>query len=245
MASGAAAGVLPSGFARLDTELPGGGWPQRVLTELLLPHLGVGEMRLLAPVLARVAQSGRSVMLLDPPAQVSAEALAQLGLPPAQCIVVRGRAAPGTAAKAPRLARRGPVDACWALEQALRSGQVGALLAWLGVAARPEVLRRLQLAAQAHDGPVFLLRDARVSDRPSPAPLRLVLGCSGPDELAVQILKRHGPVLAQPVQLALTPVLSVRALAKARAGVKPPAPVRPVETAGTPAWLASLTGQFT
>jgi protein ImuA len=41
--------VLPSGHADLDTQLPGGGWPARVLTELLLPHAGVGELRLLAP----------------------------------------------------------------------------------------------------------------------------------------------------------------------------------------------------
>lgn len=31
---------LPSGFAALDAQLPGGGWPRRALTELLLPHPG-------------------------------------------------------------------------------------------------------------------------------------------------------------------------------------------------------------
>src|SRR5262245_20290752 len=35
--------VTSSGFAVLDAELPGGGWPHRVLTELLLPHPGLGE----------------------------------------------------------------------------------------------------------------------------------------------------------------------------------------------------------
>ena len=44
-----------SGFAALDAELPGGGWPRRVLSELLLPHPGVGEIRLLAPALVAVA----------------------------------------------------------------------------------------------------------------------------------------------------------------------------------------------
>ncbi|HSC00640.1 MAG TPA: hypothetical protein VLE45_12055, partial [Burkholderiaceae bacterium] len=38
--------VTASGFAALDAELPGGGWPHRVLTELLLPHPGLGELRL-------------------------------------------------------------------------------------------------------------------------------------------------------------------------------------------------------
>ncbi|MBE0549022.1 MAG: hypothetical protein IH627_15505, partial [Rubrivivax sp.] len=44
--------VVPSGHADLDAQLPGGGWPARVLTELLLSHAGVGELRLLAPALA-------------------------------------------------------------------------------------------------------------------------------------------------------------------------------------------------
>src|SRR5689334_4298485 len=64
--SGGAAGqnaVLPSGFPALDAELPGGGWPVRTLTELLLPQPGVGEIRLLAPLLAPLARAGRSVLL--------------------------------------------------------------------------------------------------------------------------------------------------------------------------------------
>lgn len=215
MAAGAVAAVLPSGFALLDAELPGGGWPQRVLTELLLPRPGVGEMRLLAPALTSVLRSGRSLMLFEPPAQLSAEALVQMGLPPAQCIVVRGRDGVRSSLQRQRL---GSADLCWALEQALRSGQVGAVLAWLGPAAKSDVLRRLQLAAQAHEGPAFLLREVPVRQHPSPAPLRLVLACSGPDELSVQIIKRRGPAQAQPLRLALAPVLSARALARAQAG---------------------------
>lgn len=253
MAAGALATVLPSGFAPLDAELPGGGWPQRVLTELLLPCPGVGEMRLLAPALARVTQGGRSLILFDPPAQVSAEALAQLGLPPAQCIVVRGR----HGARAVALRQRpGAADLCWALEQALRSGQVGAVLAWLGPAAKSDVLRRLQLAAQAHEGPAFLLREVPVRQHPSLAPLRLVLGCSGPDELSVHVIKRRGPAQAQPLHLALAPVLSARALARAQAGWAEPGRAldegesrEPALTeldtglgTGADTWLARLTG---
>jgi protein ImuA len=53
----AAAAVQPSGFGVLDAQLPGGGWPCRALTELLLAQPGVGEMRLLAPALARSANA--------------------------------------------------------------------------------------------------------------------------------------------------------------------------------------------
>src|ERR1700686_2703871 len=41
--------AVASGFAALDRELPGGGWPQASLTELLLDHQGIGELRLRLP----------------------------------------------------------------------------------------------------------------------------------------------------------------------------------------------------
>ena len=47
--------ALASGFAELDRELPGGGWPQGQLTELLLDDAGIGELSLLAPALAQLA----------------------------------------------------------------------------------------------------------------------------------------------------------------------------------------------
>ena len=70
--------VLASGFAELDAQLPGGGWPTGALTELLLPHPGVGELRLLAPVLAALQRQQRSLMWLDPPPQPCPWALSAL-----------------------------------------------------------------------------------------------------------------------------------------------------------------------
>ena len=199
--------ALPSGFAALDAELPGGGWPAKVLTELLLPHPGIGEMRLLAPVLAAVQQSGRALMLFDPPTLPCSQAWQALGLDVQQLVIVQGRSRarhllPGA-------------DTLWALEHALKSGHVGAVLAWLPLRLRSDALRRLQLAAQGHDGPAFLLRDCEARHRPSAAPLRLLLGTAGPDEMRVRLLKRRGPPLAQALQLALPAVLSAPALARA------------------------------
>ena len=82
--------VQASGYSALDAELPGGGWPQRAITELLLSRPGWGEIRLLAPALARVGAAGRGVLLLGPPAEPCAEALAQLGLDLSRCVVIRG-----------------------------------------------------------------------------------------------------------------------------------------------------------
>ncbi|HRZ62827.1 MAG TPA: translesion DNA synthesis-associated protein ImuA [Rubrivivax sp.] len=209
---GGGAAAVPTGFAALDAELPGGGWPCRVLTELLLPHPGCGEMRLLAPALARLAAAGRPVMLFDPPALPCAPALAQLGVPADRLVVVHGRDGPHGARQLLASA-----DLLWALEQALASGQAGAVLAWPPRTLRADALRRLQLAAQAHDGPAFVLRGVEQRERPSPAPLRLALRGAGIDTLAVRVLKRRGPPLAQPLRLALAPVLAPVLRARAEA----------------------------
>lgn len=244
---GARAAVTPSGFAPLDAELPGGGWPHRVLTELLLPHAGLGEMRLLAPALARLGQGEATgsgggggacggVMLFDPPAPPSPQALAELGLSAHDWVVVQGRVRshPHLRERShPQLRERshphlrerlGPgAEVLWALEQALRSGHLGAALAWLPVDCKLDVLRRLQLAAQAHEGPVFILRGLEARTRPSVAPLRLVLMPAGIDGVSVRLLKRRGPALAEPVRLALPPVLSARQRDRARVAAVPQA----------------------
>ena len=202
---------VSSGFAALDAQLPGGGWPRRALTELLLPHPGIGEIRLLGASLVAVQRAGRLVMLFDPPAQLAAGALTQLGFDVEQLLVIstRSRVIAGS-------------DSLWALEQALKSGHVGAVLAWLPPRLRAERLRRLQLAAHAHDGPAFVLREMSAAQRPTAAPLRLGLRACGADGLALRVLKRRGPPLAASVQLALPPVLSAGAARRAVQPVRPP-----------------------
>lgn len=188
--------AVPSGYPLLDAQLPGRGWPRRALTELLLPHPGVGEIRLLAASLVATQQAGRVVMLLDPPSDLSAWALAALGFDVEQLLIIntRSRLIPGS-------------DSLWALEQVLKSGHVGAVLAWLPPRLRAERLRRLQLAAHAHDGPAFVLREMSAAQRPTAAPLRLALRPNGADVLAVRVLKRRGPPLEAPIRLELPPVL--------------------------------------
>ncbi len=120
---GAPRRTTASGFAALDAQLPGGGWPHGVLTELLLPQAGVGELRLLAPALAAVAPAvalagaggpraagdgGRCVMLFDPPAALSAWGLLQCGLDPRHWLVVRARAGQGRVGPAQAQAGLGP-----------------------------------------------------------------------------------------------------------------------------------------
>jgi protein ImuA len=199
--------TIASGFPLLDAELPGGGWPRGVLSELLLPHPGVGEIRLLAPALACAQRAGRLVMLFDPPAALSAAALAALHLAVDDLLVVqtRTRVLPGS-------------DSLWALEQALKSGHVGAIVAWLPPRLRAERLRRLQLAAHNHEGAAFVIREAAAAARPTASPLRLSMQPGGADRLQLRILKRRGPPLEAPVQLELPSVLSGAARRRAASG---------------------------
>jgi protein ImuA len=234
-ASGGGAGrVVSSGHHLLDAQLPGGGWPVGALSEWLLPHDGLGELRLLAPALAAVQRrpgqgpdglaadhpAPRGLMWFDPPAEPCAWVLAALGIDLKRLVLVRPRPAVVSVASALRPgARRArhaererlpATDVLWALEQALKSGQLGAIVAWLPTRLPADALRRLQLAAQAHEGPVFLLRrdpHATEAARPSPAPLRLHIRAAGADRLRVQVFKRRGAPCTEPIELQLPPVL--------------------------------------
>ena len=182
-----------TGYAALDAELPGGGWPAAGLIELLLAAPGGGELRLLAPTLRE-----RSLLWIAPPFVPYAPALAALGIALDRLTAVT----PDSAA-----------DAAWAAEQALRSGALGAVLWWEAAQARvptlPATLRRLHLAAMEGRTPLFALRPAAVRAQSSPAPLRLALEPTDASTLAVDVFKRRGPPLAAPLVLTLPgPALS-------------------------------------
>jgi len=80
---------IPSGHARLDMELPGGGWPRGALTEILHDGAGLGEVSLLLPALKAVADEGRAVAWINPPHLPYAPALASAGIALDACLVVR------------------------------------------------------------------------------------------------------------------------------------------------------------
>ena len=179
--------ATPSGYRILDRELPNGGWPASVLIELLLSQNGIGELRLLAPTLAALTQAGKTVILLAPPHIPFAPALADLGLDLQHVILIQTDK---------------PMDRIWAVEQTLKSASFGALLCWLPQA-RPDHLRRLQLAAGGGEGLCFVFRPAAAQRESSPAPLRIVCRASACGRMAVDIIKRRGPVFGQPVVLPL------------------------------------------
>jgi len=188
--AGAAVAAARTGFAALDAELPGGGWPVGGLAELLCPTEGIGELQIVLPALAALTSAGHRIAWLAPPYLPYAPALRAAGVRLDRLTVVR---APG---------RR---DALWAAEQALRSGAFHALLLWLPQASYPE-LRRLAVAAQAGPGFALAFRPPQAACESSPAVLRLALepaeeGSSG--EIALRILKRRGLPLAAALPISI------------------------------------------
>ena len=180
--------ALSSGFAALDAVLPGRGWPQGALTEMLLEREGIGEIRLTLPALARVQAQGRDVVWITPPHRPYAPALAVAGLDLARLYVVHCRE---------------PKDALWAFDQALRAPECGAAFAWLPTHDE-RALRRLQVAAREGRTWGVLWRRPGQRGSATAAPLRLALSPhEGPHltQLAVHVLKRRGAELPQPVLL--------------------------------------------
>jgi protein ImuA len=86
-------------------------------------------------------------------------------------------------------------------------------------------LRRLQMAAQSHGKLLFVFRPETVQGESSPAPLRLRLMRTGLEEsgqgaapgLLVDVFKRRGPPLAQPLLLPTLPLRLEALLAASRA----------------------------
>ncbi|SFQ60072.1 Uncharacterized conserved protein [Halopseudomonas formosensis] len=178
----AAAPAQPTGHAQLDAVLPGGGWPEAALSELLLAHPGSGELQLLWPTLARLTRARERVVLVAPPFIPFAPAWLQAGVDLRWLVLVQAS----------------EKEALWAAEQCLRSGSCAAVLCW-PQRINDRGLRRLQLAAATGESLGFACRSLREADNPSPAALRLALD-AWPRQ--VRVLKSRGAMpAARPLAL--------------------------------------------
>ena len=197
--------TLDTGYAALNRVLPGGGWPQGAMVEIMQAQAGQCEWGLMAPVLAGLqsceAPLARTAaakpkcwtVLAGAPHLPFGPALGALKLDMHSLLSVHGRAG-----DAPSL--------LWATREALQCADVAAVLAWLPDA-RSAHLRRLQIAAHAHNKLLIVFRPLRAQNESSPAPLRLLLQGTAQEagNLNVAILKRRGPPLALPVLLDTQP----------------------------------------
>jgi cell division inhibitor SulA/protein ImuA len=167
--------IEPTGFTALDSILPGGGWRSGTVVELMPAEIGIGELRLLMPALARITRSGRHVAMIAPPYVPFAPALAQQGIQLSHLLIVNA----GT-----------PADILWSFEQILRCKSFGAAIAWPAQIKDREV-RRLQLAAETGHNTGFLYRSCAAAREASPAAVRMKLRACG-DELSIDVLKCRG-----------------------------------------------------
>ena len=174
---------LASGYDALDRHLPGGGWPQAALTEILVDRYGVGELRLLMPALARLSAGGDAgdgdepgwIAWVAPPFQPYPPALQQWGVDLSRLLIVRPKS---------------DDEVLWSAEQALASGTCAAVLLWphsLG----DQASRRLQLAAEKGGSWAVAFRPAAARGEPSAAALRIALEPTGSGTRLV-ILKSRG-----------------------------------------------------
>lgn len=167
--------TLGTGHERLDAALPGNGWPQGAVTELVHGVAGCGELGLVLPALARLSQQDRWIAMVDPPWIPYPPALHGHGLLLDKLLLIRTQTRQ---------------ESLWACEQVVCGLTGGALLAWPDELSFAE-LRRLQIAADATRQSVFLFRNEAAAGNPSPAALRLRLKADEAD-LRVSVLKCRG-----------------------------------------------------
>ena len=111
---------------------------------------------------------------------------------------------------------RATADRLWAVEQALRSGTCGAVLAWVaGGESKP--LRRLQLAAEAGNSWGILFRPEHVAQQASPAAVRLKLRPAS-HGININVIKRRGGWSTGPLHLEVDRVMAMSASAPPSAG---------------------------
>ena len=145
--------ILPFGLAAVDRVLPGGGLARGCLHELCGAPDRAAAAGFAAALLGRLAADGHALWI-GPQGDLYAPGLVAQGLPPERLIVVRA----------------GPRDIrLWALEEALRSPGLTAVLAEVDRLTLTQS-RRLQLAAEAKGVTAFLLRPLAACEAPTAAP---------------------------------------------------------------------------
>ncbi len=184
---------LSTGFDALDEALPTGGWPPGAVVELMVPSMGIGELSLWLPVIKRMTEEQRYVIIANPPYMPYAPALANAGV---DLEYVKW------------LSLDDEQDTLWALEKALRNRECGMALWWPGTkkgSLADSAVRHLQLAAREGESLLGLYRvanDDRGIRQSTWAALRLQLRIKQEGGLDIDILKARGSHRQHSVSLA-------------------------------------------
>ena len=148
--------TVSSGCAALDGLLPEGGFGRGTLVEWLSAE-GGGACTLALLAAEHACRGGGMLAVFDHRREFCPPAAVRLGIEPEQLLVIHADAA---------------ADNHWAIDQALRSQAVAAVLAWPG-RLDDRTFRRWQLAAEEGGCLAMLLRPETARGEPSWADVRL------------------------------------------------------------------------
>jgi protein ImuA len=192
--------VTPSGLPMLDAELPDGGWPAGLI-EILQDEPAGLEWALLAPAWtpshtapnpSSKASANSTILCVDPPYEPYMPLLQSQGIRAHQLLRVTCSVA---------------ADAAWAAEQGARSASCAAVIWWVSTnltkGLPTTILRRLHLAAQAGQTPVFAVRHHTARAQASPASLRAMVSKTSSARFAVTFFKRRGLPMEEALHLDL------------------------------------------
>lgn len=180
---------LSTGYNALDQQLHYSGWPQGALSELLLPHHGVGEIRLLAPLMAKLSAQSGYICWINPPYHPYAPALINLQIDISKLITIQTNT---------------DQETVWAAQQAMNSKACSAVLTWLPQKTLAKEVRKLSLSAESSQCWGVLLRHQSLQNQASSAALRLQLERQG-TQYQANIIKQPGGWSGQKVRLNLFP----------------------------------------
>jgi len=137
--------TMSSGFQDIDEALEQGGWQSQTINEVVSAD-GINEqLEILIPTLTKLSQQGRWIVLVGAPKQGLKSLLEKHGIDSRHVLLVHPK---------------DQVDALWAMEQALMSGNSSAVLGWPGEIDNRD-LKRLQLAAKRTSALTFLFKSAQ------------------------------------------------------------------------------------
>ena len=181
--------VMSTGYQQLDKQLHYAGWPQGAISELLLSQNGIGEIRLLSPLLAKLNQQPGYITWINPPYEPYPPALIKHQLDLNRIIIVRTNKVE---------------DTIWAAQQALASNACSAVLTWLPAKSLNKEIRKLNLAAKSGKCWGFIFRSQQFQQQASAAPLRIMMQPEKQQQ-KLSIIKQPGGWSGQQLLLNLFP----------------------------------------
>ncbi|MGB0495496.1 MAG: translesion DNA synthesis-associated protein ImuA [Kangiellaceae bacterium] len=181
--------AISTGYAPLDKQLHYGGWPQGAVSELLLSQNGIGEIRLISPLLAKLNQKPGYVVWVNPPYQPYAPALLKQQIKLDKMLIIKAKSTQ---------------ESIWAAEQALTSQSCSAVLVWLPTKNLSKEIRKLNLAAKTGHCWGFVLRSSQLQEQASAASLRIVMRVQQKRQY-LHIIKQPGGWNGQKIDLDLFP----------------------------------------